>query len=77
MHNRAMVDAFRPRDARDGSSASSLCPGYRRMRQLVNLTGICHNQLSLTPVISDKRMEQALANPPGTTWKQVACEGRR
>jgi hypothetical protein len=33
------------------------------MRRLANLTGICHNQLSLTTVISDERMEEALANP--------------
>jgi hypothetical protein len=32
------------------------------MRWLANLTGICRNQLSLTPVISDERIEQALAD---------------
>jgi hypothetical protein len=57
------------------------------MRWLANLTGICRNQLSLTPIISDERIEQVLADGfglslagwmvavayPGTTWKQVAC----
>ena len=50
---------------------------------------ISNNQLSLTPVISDEQIEEALADPfgfspsgwmvavayPGTTWKQVACQG--
>ena len=50
---------------------------------------ISDNQLSLTPVISDERIEEALAHPseftpagwmvavayPGTTWKQVPCQG--
>jgi hypothetical protein len=50
---------------------------------------ITGNQLSLTPVISDEQIEEALANPfeflpagwmvavayPGTTWKRVACQG--
>ena len=35
------------------------------MRWLANLTGICHEQLSLTPVIRDKRMKDALADPFG------------
>jgi hypothetical protein len=50
---------------------------------------ITGNQLSLTPVISDEQIEEALGNPfeflpagwvvavayPGTTWKRVACQG--
>jgi hypothetical protein len=50
---------------------------------------ISGNQLSLTPLISDEQAEEALANPfefsptgwmvsvayPGTSWKQVACQG--
>jgi hypothetical protein len=50
---------------------------------------ISGNHLSLTPVISDEQIEEALADPfgfspagwmvavayPGTTWKRVACLG--
>jgi hypothetical protein len=50
---------------------------------------ISGNQLSLTPVITDEQVEEALADPfgfspagwmvavayPGTTWKRVACQG--
>ena len=50
---------------------------------------ISGNQLSLTPVITEEQVEEALADPfgfspsgwmvavayPGTTWKQVACQG--
>jgi hypothetical protein len=50
---------------------------------------ISGNQLTLTPVIDDEQIEEALADPfefspagwmvavayPGTTWKRVACQG--
>ncbi len=50
---------------------------------------ISGNQLSLTPVITEEQVEEALASPfefsptawmvavayPGTTWKRVACQG--
>ena len=45
------------------------------MRWLANLTGICRNQLSLTPVISDERIEQALADRFGLSARRL--DGRR
>jgi hypothetical protein len=46
------------------------------MGWLANLTGICRNQLSLTPVISDERIEQALADRFGLSlagWMVVVA----